>query len=107
RCSDVFAAMRPRGPAVSSYVHGHSLGVEMRDLPLIVENVSGSIEDECVSESADLHIEPNMVLNLEAPLFLPGAASLHIEQTFLVSARATEPIVEQPRDRPIVLGGSA
>jgi len=47
------------------------------------------------------------VRNLEAPLFLPGAASLHIEQTFLVSARATEPIVEQPRDRPIVLGGRA
>lgn len=103
RCSEVYAAMRPEGAAATSYVHGHSLGVEMRDLPLLVESLSGSIEDDCIVESADLCIERDMVINLEAPLFLPGIASLHVEQTFLVTGGGAEPLVEQPRERPVIL----
>jgi len=103
RCSEVYAAMRPQGRAAGAYVHGHSLGVELRDLPLLVEAMEGTIRDECVTESADLRIEANMVINLEAPLFLPGTASLHIEQTFVVTDRGAESIVTQPREVAIVL----
>ena len=103
KCSEVYAAMRPAAPASGAYVHGHSLGVEMRDLPLIVEAQHGSIEDDCVAESADLRIEPDMVINIEAPLFLPGRASLHLEQTFVVTETGAEPLIEQPRDHPLVL----
>ncbi len=60
------------------------------------------IHDDCVDEPADLPLEENMVLNLEAPIFIPGTASLHIEQTFLVGSNGATLLAPQECRRPFV-----
>jgi Xaa-Pro aminopeptidase len=58
------------------------------------------IEDDCVQVSSDLEIEPDMVINLEAPVFRFGGSSLHVEQTFLVTEQGAEPLLPQERVHP-------
>lgn len=100
--STVWAAMRQslgqRGASVLT--QGHGLGVEVREYPLIGAATSARLRDRCVDEAADLALEEGMVVNLEASLFIPGRASLHIERSFLVAADGGRPLVDQPRDAP-------
>lgn len=86
----------------ASFPHGHGIGLEVRDYPILVPDNGGRIADECVDESADLPLEAGMVLNLEAMIFAPGRASLHIEQSFVVEADGNRPLVEQDRAQPVV-----
>ncbi len=72
--------------------HGHGLGLEVRDYPIIVADNGRRLADDCLDIPADLPLEANMVINLEASSFLAGAASLHIEETFLVTAGGPEPL---------------
>lgn len=90
-----------RGVA-ASFPHGHGIGLEVRDYPILVPDKGGRIADECVDEAADLPLEAGMVLNLEAMIFAPGRASLHMEQSFVVEAAGNRPLVEQDRAQPIV-----
>jgi len=86
----------------ASFPHGHGIGLEPRDYPIIVPDSKLSIRDDCVDEPSDLPLEANMVLNLEAPLFIGGVGSLHIEETFLVTPTGCRSLVEQNRDHPMV-----
>jgi Xaa-Pro aminopeptidase len=52
---------------------------------------------------ADLPLEADMVLNLETPLYLSGAASLHLEQTFLVTPAGAQLLVPLERAQPLQL----
>ena len=54
---------------------------------------------------SDLPLEVDMVLNLEAPLFMPGVGSLHIEQSYVVTPDGNRPLTAQQRQRPVVSGG--
>ena len=90
-----------RGVA-ASFPHGHGIGLEVRDYPILVPNNGGRIADECVDEAADLSLEAGMVLNLEAMIFAPGRASLHMEQSFVIEADGNRPLVEQDRTQPVV-----
>jgi hypothetical protein len=45
-----------------------------------------------------------MVLNLEAMIFMPGTASLHLEKSFVVEEAHTRPLVPQDRREPLVPG---
>ena len=45
-----------------------------------------------------------MVLNLEAPLFMPGVGSLHIEQSYVVTPQGSRPLVDQERRQHVVIG---
>ena len=105
RASDAPQAMRDvlgeRGVA-ASFPHGHGIGLEVRDYPILVPDKGGLIADECVDEAADLLLEAGMVLNLEAMVFAPGRASLHMEQSFVVEADGNRPLVEQDRAQPVV-----
>lgn len=83
-----------------SFPHGHGIGLEVRDYPILVADTGLRVQDDCVDEPADLTIEENMVLNLEAPIFMPGTASLHIEQTFLVEAGGGVLLTPQERGEP-------
>lgn len=85
-----------------SFPHGHGIGLEVRDYPILVPSTGLNVRDDCIDEPADLVIEKNMVLNLEAPIFLPGSASLHIEQTFVVGPQGAEPLTPQNRDTAFV-----
>lgn len=104
RASSVAAAMsaelRARGVS-GSFPHGHGLGLEVRDYPILVADNGLRIRDGCVDEPSDLRLEADMVLNLEAPLFMPGIGSLHVEQSFVVTDGGSRPLVPQQRARPL------
>ncbi len=70
--------------------HGHGLGLEVRDYPVIVADNGLHLRDDCIDVPADLPLEASMVVNLEASSFLAGEASLHIEETFLITAGGPE-----------------
>ena len=88
----------------ASSPHGHGLGLEVRDYPIIVADNGQRIQDECVDIPSDLPLETNMVLNLEAMISMPGVGSLHIEQSFLVTPDGSRPLVPQNRMRPVQPG---
>jgi Xaa-Pro aminopeptidase len=79
---------------------GHSLGLEFKEYPIIAPRNDLMIRDDCVAESSDLPLEAGMVINLEVPLFMPGIASLHSEQSFLITASGCELLTAQDRRRP-------
>jgi Xaa-Pro aminopeptidase len=69
---------------------GHGLGVEIREYPLLSAGGVGRLRDECIDIDADLELRPGMIVNLEASLFGVGDASLHMEQTYLVTETNAE-----------------
>ncbi len=87
-----------------SFPHGHGVGLEVRDYPVLVPDNGLRVQDDCVDLPSDLSLEENMVLNLEAPLFISGVGSLHIEQSYVVTPQGSRPLVEQHRRRPAVIG---
>ena len=97
------AALHDRG-ITASFPHGHGVGLEVRDYPVLVPDNGLRIKDDCVDLPSDLTLEADMVLNLEAPLFMPGVGSLHIEQSYVVTPQGSRPLVEQQRRRPVVIG---
>ncbi|MDE0337712.1 MAG: Xaa-Pro peptidase family protein [Caldilineaceae bacterium] len=97
------AALYDRG-ITASFPHGHGVGLEVRDYPVLVPDNGLRIKDDCVDLPSDLSLEEDMVLNLEAPLFMPGVGSLHIEQSYVVTQHGSRPLVEQQRRRPVVIG---
>ena len=97
------AALHDRG-ITASFPHGHGVGLEVRDYPVLVPDNGLRIKDDCVDLPSDLSLEEDMVLNLEAPLFMPGVGSLHIEQSYVVTQQGSRPLVEQQRLRPVVIG---
>lgn len=105
RGSTVQAAMQEalagRG-IVASFPHGHGLGVAVRDYPILMPDNGGVIRDDCVEVPADLRLEPNMVVNLEAPVFVPGSHSVHCERSFVVTTDGARPLVPQERTAPVV-----
>jgi len=80
------------------FAHGHGLGLELRDYPILVPDNGLHIRDDCIDIPSDLMLEENMVVNLETPLFLAGAGSLHIEKSFVVTAKGSRPLVVQDRE---------
>lgn len=95
------ASLAARG-ITTCYAHGHGFGLDVRDYPIIVEDTGLRLKDDCIDVSSDLPLEADMVINLEAPLYLAGVASLHLEQTFRVTPAGPQPLVHQDRSRPFV-----
>jgi len=86
----------------ASFPHGHGLGLEVRDYPILVANNGLQIQDDCVDESSDLLLEPDMVINLESAIFMPGAGSLHIEKSFVITGDGSRELVPQDRNGPVM-----
>ncbi|MHB8630122.1 MAG: M24 family metallopeptidase [Aggregatilineales bacterium] len=99
--SAMWQTLHERGITVSN-PHGHGLGVEIRDYPIIVADNGLRIRDDCVDVASDLPLEEDMVINLEAGIFMPGVASLHIEQTCVVTRDGNRPLVSQHRAGPFI-----
>ena len=85
----------------ASSPHGHGLGLEVRDYPIIVADNGQQIHDDCVDIPSDLPLEVDMVLNLEAMISMPGVGSLHIEKSFVVTPDGSRPLIPQDRTRPV------
>jgi len=102
--SAVRAAMRAslaEQGITACFAHGHGFGLEVRDYPIITEDTGLRLRDDCIDVPADLPLEADMVINLEAPLYLSGAASLHLERTFLVTPAGGHPLVTLERRQPL------
>jgi Xaa-Pro aminopeptidase len=82
------------------FPHGHGMGLEMRDYPILVPANGLKIEDESIAVDSDLPLETGMVVNLEAPLFMPGVGALQVEQSFVITADGYRGLVPQDRSRP-------
>lgn len=86
----------------ASFPHGHGLGLEARDYPILVANNGLRIRDEIVNVSSDLPLEVNMVINLESAIFVTSVASVHIEKSFLITPDGCEPLISQDRGCPVM-----
>ncbi len=86
---------------LAMYPHGHGVGMEVRDYPILAPDNGLRIADECIDVPSDLPIEEHMVLNIEAPLCLAGVGSLHLEQSVVVTGSGSRPLAEQQRERPV------
>jgi Xaa-Pro aminopeptidase len=84
-----------------TFPHGHGLGLEVRDYPILVADNGLRIKDGCVDVASDLPLEADMVLNLEAMVSLADIASLHIEKSFVVTPDGSRPLVPQDRSQPV------
>jgi Xaa-Pro dipeptidase len=87
----------------ASFPHGHGIGLEARDYPIVVADNGLRIEDEVVNISSDLPLEVNMVINLESAIFVASVGSVHIEKSFLITPNGCEPLVSQDRSDPVNL----
>jgi Xaa-Pro dipeptidase len=85
------------------FPHGHSLGIEIREYPVLAPDSGRMIRDECVSMSADLALEEGMVINLEAPVFDLADAAFQLEQTYVISADGSEPLTNRVLSDPFVI----
>jgi Xaa-Pro aminopeptidase len=90
-------------PFPDAIVQGHGLGVEIREYPLLVPSAGERLRDECIDMPADLQLQAGMVVNLEASLFGLGDASLHMEETYLVTENGAEALARSEAD----IGGIA
>jgi D-alanyl-D-alanine dipeptidase len=110
RGSDVQAIMQAalaEHGVTASFPHGHGFGLEVRDYPVLVPPNGRAIRDGLVDVSADLELEPGMVVNLEAPVLAPGAWSVHCERSFVITEAGSRPLADQDRERPLVLRAGA
>jgi Xaa-Pro dipeptidase len=94
------AAVLQENGVTNSFPHGHGMGLEIRDYPILVPANGLQIRDECIAVDSDLPLEEGMVINLEAPLFMPTAGALQVEKTFVVTADGARELVPQDRAHP-------
>jgi len=80
--------------------HGHGLGLDIREWPLIGSSRCGLIGDETITLDGDLELREDMVINLEVFGFFTDGASLQTEQTFVLTPAGVEPLTNQDRDEP-------
>jgi Xaa-Pro dipeptidase len=89
---------------VETFPHGHGVGLEVREYPILVAPDGRTVRDDCIELDADLLLERDMVLNLEASVLVLGDRSVHCERTFVVTSDGCRPLAEQYRDAPLVAG---
>jgi Xaa-Pro dipeptidase len=103
RASEVQKAMMDEFAAhglETCFPHGHGLGLEVRDYPILVPATGLPIQDDCICVSSDLPMEEGMVNNLEAFVFLPCVGSVHLERSFVVTESGSRELTRQKRDQP-------
>jgi Xaa-Pro aminopeptidase len=98
--SAVHRAMHEALGAHVSNPQGHSLGLEVREYPILAMPNGKRLRDDCIDLDADLPLETDMVVNLEASFFRPGLDSLNLEQSWRITETGCEPLARQARDLP-------
>ncbi len=92
---------------LDGFPHGHGIGLEVRDYPIIVPDTGLRIEDDFVSRPADLPLEAGMVLNLESAVWAADVTSVHCERSFVITDDGCRPLADQPRDEPLSISSGA
>jgi Xaa-Pro dipeptidase len=104
-CAEMWKVLEARG-VTRLFPHGHGIGLECRDYPIIVPKNNLRIRDDCVDVGSDLPLETDMVLEIEAGMFVPGVGSLNVERAFHVTADGCRPLIAQEREQPFLVAGS-
>ena len=86
---------------LKGFPHGHGIGLEVREYPILVPDSGLLIRDDFVSRPADLPLEIGMVINLESAIWSSETNSVHIERSFVIENEGCRPLSDQPRDEPI------
>ena len=86
---------------LDGFPHGHGIGLEVRDYPIVVPDTGLRIEDDFVSRPADLPLEAGMVLNLESAVWADDVSSVHCERSFVITEGGCRPLADQPRAEPL------
>jgi Xaa-Pro aminopeptidase len=86
--------------------HGHGVGLDVRDYPILVPDNGLRIRDDCVDEPADLTLEEDMVIALEVSQYLPGIGSLNHERMFVVGGEGGRELVAYEREAPVQGAGA-
>ncbi|MCY4374779.1 MAG: M24 family metallopeptidase [Spirochaetaceae bacterium] len=92
---------------LSGFPHGHGIGLEVRDYPIVVPDTGLRIADDFVSRPADLPLEAGMVLNLESAVWAADVSSVHCERSFVIAGGGCRPLADQPRDEPLSISSGA
>ena len=92
---------------LSGFPHGHGIGLEVRDYPIVVPDTGLRIADDFVSRPADLPLEADMVLNLESAVWAADVSSVHCERSFVIAGGGCRPLADQPRDEPLSISSGA
>jgi Xaa-Pro dipeptidase len=100
-CAAMWEALTEHG-VTHSFPHGHGVGLEVRDYPIIVPDNGLHIQDDCIDVPSDLPFETGMVVNLEAAVFILGEASVHTEQSYVVTEDGVRALTDQQREHPFV-----
>jgi Xaa-Pro aminopeptidase len=85
------------------YAHGHAIGLEPREYPVIMRSDYGKFSDGIMTETTDLPLEEGMTFNLETPYDLPGVGSFQVEKTFLVKKDSAQELFVQKEGVPFIL----
>jgi Xaa-Pro dipeptidase len=101
-CAAMWEALTEQG-VTKSFPHGHGIGLEVRDYPIIVPDNGLRITDDCIDVASDLPFEAGMVVNLEAAVFVLGEASIHTEQSYVLTTDGVRALTAQEREHPVVL----
>jgi Xaa-Pro dipeptidase len=100
RVQAVMAKVFADGGLIGEFPHGHGLGLEVRDFPILVPDHEHRIRDDCIDVPADFPLETGMVLSLEAPVFrIPGKA-FQLEQSFIVTPDGGTPLTDRDLTTP-------
>lgn len=92
---------------LDGFPHGHGIGLEIRDYPILVPDTGLRIQDDFVNRPADLPLEAGMILNLELAVWAPDVSSVHIERSFVIEPGGCRPLTDQPRDEPLSISSGA
>lgn len=88
-----------------AFPHGHAIGLEIRDLPILAPAGASKIRDDCVTVDSNLPLEAGMVLNLELTLLRPDTGTaVEVERTFIVTESGPVPLTVQNRSSPFQAG---
>jgi Xaa-Pro aminopeptidase len=86
----------------ASFPHGHGIGMEIRDYPIIVPDNGLRIQDDCLNVASDLPMEEGMVNNLEVCVFLPMIGAVALEESLVVGANGARRLIPHNRRAPFV-----
>jgi len=100
--ADMDARLSKRG-LLNVGAHGHAIGREPREIPVIMPTNYREFHDDVIQSSVDIPLEEGMTINLESALLLPGKGSLHVERTFLLSKDSTSELWPQKEGLPFIV----
>lgn len=88
---------------IGNFPHGHSIGIEIREHPILVPDEGQMLRDDCIDIATNLPLESDMVINLEAPMFALEGKAYQLEQTYVVTQSGAEPITTRALSEPIAI----